>query len=80
MEKDRTEEKRSNSPESESNNGANRPQTGQQNSTPQEGDYRNVETAVNNKEYFGDEYEIEQEDELTMEEPKTEKAGKTGKS
>ena len=55
----------------QTDSGAQRPQREGQ----QEGDYRNVETSVNNPDYFGDDYESQQEDELTMEEPKTEKAG-----
>jgi len=45
-----------------------------------EGSYKNVETSVNSPESFGDDYESQAEDELTEEEPKTEKDGRTGKS
>ena len=77
----RKEEQRGNSPESESNSGANRPQTGQQNQTPpQEGDYRNAEAGVNSTEGSGDDFQTQQEDDPTMEEQGTEKDGATGKS
>ena len=39
---------------------------------PKEGEYRNVETSVNNPSYFGDEYEAEQENEISREEARTE--------
>jgi hypothetical protein len=42
--------------------------------------YKNIETSVNNPAYFDDDYESRAEDELTEEEPKTEKDGRTGKS
>lgn len=35
---------------------------------PQEGDYRNVETSVNNPSYFDDDYEAKQEDEISKDE------------
>ena len=44
-----------------------------QNQGAREGEYKNVETSVNNPSYFNDDYESQQEDELTEEEPKTEK-------
>jgi hypothetical protein len=44
-----------------------------------EGDYENVETSVNNPSYFNDDYESQQEDEITEEEPKTEKEQREGK-
>ena len=45
-----------------------------------EGSFRNVETSVNSRESFGDDYESQQEDEISREEAKTEKEGRTGKS
>jgi len=44
-----------------------------------EGDYKNVETSVDNPSSFDDRYESKQEDEITMEEPKTEKEGRVRK-
>lgn len=38
-----------------------------------EGDYKNIETSVNNPDYFDDSYESQAEDEITEEEPRTEK-------
>jgi hypothetical protein len=50
-----------------------------QNQGAREGDYKNIETSVNNPSYFDDSYESEQEDEISMEEPKTEDEGRVGK-
>jgi hypothetical protein len=44
-----------------------------------EGNYKNVETSVNNPSSFDDSYESEAEDEITREEPKTEKEQRAGK-
>ena len=44
-----------------------------------ERDYKNIETSVNNPEYFDDSYESQQEDEISSEEPKTEDEGRVGK-
>lgn len=52
----------------------------EENPGTQEGEYKNVETSVNNPSNFDDSYELEEEDEITMEEPKTEKDGSAGKS
>lgn len=41
--------------------------------------YKNVETKVNNREYFGDEYETGQDDEMTRDEAKTEKGNRPGR-
>lgn len=51
----------------------------QQNQGAQQGEYKNVETSVNNPSYFDDSYESKAEDEITDEEPKTENEGRTGK-
>jgi hypothetical protein len=45
-----------------------------------EGSYRNVETSVNNKDYFDDEEEVRQEDRIAEDEAKSEKKERTGKS
>lgn len=45
-----------------------------------EGEYKNVETSVNNPSNFDDSYESEKEDEITIEEPKTERDGSVEKS
>jgi len=44
-----------------------------------EGDYKNAETSVNNPSSFDDSYESKSEDEITREEPKTEKEQRAGK-
>ena len=76
MTNERSTEQAPNTPDA----GNSRSQSSEEQKTPQEGDYRNIETPVNNAASFGDDYESQQEDELTMEEPKTEKEGRTGKS
>ena len=58
----------------------NRKTYNEENPGAKEGEYKNVETSVNNPSYFDDSYESEQEDEITMEEPKTENDGSVGKS
>ena len=45
-----------------------------------EGSFRNVETSVNSRENFGDDYESQQADEMSREEAKTENEGRKGKS
>ena len=50
-----------------------------QNQGAREGDYKNIETSVNNPSYFDDSYESQQEDAITEEEPKTEKEQQEGK-
>jgi hypothetical protein len=45
-----------------------------------EGSFRDAETRNDSKESFTDERETRMEDELTEEEPKSEKSGRTGKS
>jgi hypothetical protein len=52
----------------------------QQEQTNHEGDFRNVETSVNSKKYFDDDFESQQEDQMSTEEADTEKEGRTGKS
>jgi len=47
---------------------------------PKEGDFRNVETGVNNPGQFDDNFETEQEDQISEEEARTEDEGRTGKS
>lgn len=46
---------------------------GHQKQKPQEGDYRNVETSVNNPSYFDDDYETKQEDKILRDEVKSAK-------
>lgn len=60
---------------SEGGSEANTPQRegGQQKQKPQEGDYRNVETSVNNPSYFDDDYETKQEDKISRDEVKSAK-------
>ena len=52
----------------------------EQNEGAAEGSYRNVETSVNNPDYYDDEKVTRMEDELTEEEPRTEKEGRTDRS
>ena len=49
---------------SEGGSPAGSPQDNLQNRQLQEGDYRNVETSVNNPSYFDDDYEVRQENEI----------------
>ena len=44
----------------------------EQKQEPREGEYRNVETSVNNRSYFNDDYEVSQEEEISSEEANTE--------
>jgi len=46
---------------------------------PNEGDYRNVETSVNNPDSFGDDYEADQEEEFTEEQVRDDNEGRDGK-
>lgn len=43
----------------------------------QEGQYKNIEQSVNNKETFNDDYEVGQEDEMSQQEMKTEDENNT---
>lgn len=52
----------------------------QENTGAQQGNYKNIETAVNNPSYFDDDYEVEQENKITEHEHKTEDEGRVGKS
>lgn len=52
----------------------------EENPGAKEGEYKNVETSVNNPSNLDDSYESEKEDEITMEEPKTERDGSVEKS
>jgi len=51
----------------------------QQKQGAQEGEYRNIETAVNNPSYFDDDYAVEQGNEILREEARTEKADRPDK-
>lgn len=68
------------SPEAGNEGQSSQPETDRRQNTPQEGEYRNVETGADSREDFGDDYEAEQENEIGREEAKTEKEGRTGKS
>jgi len=73
------EDKKGSTPDpSQSNNSPE--QSGTVEESQQEGSFRNVETGVSNMEYFNDDFESQQEDEITKEEADTEKEGRTGKS
>jgi len=53
-------------------NNSDKSREGKQNGGAQEGEYKNIETSVNNRSYFGDDYEVEQEDEMSRNEANTE--------
>lgn len=55
---------------SEGGNSANAPQDPDrdQSRLPREGDYRNVETSVNDPSYYDDDYEVRQENEIQRDE------------
>jgi hypothetical protein len=78
MSKDLSQEKRGAELNPSENNDRQEKPT-EQNSGAQEGSYRNVETSVNKPEDFDDDYEVAQEDDLTMEEPETEDDGRNDK-
>jgi hypothetical protein len=80
MSKDLSQEKRGAPLESESGRTNQQQPSGKEGNGAREGEYKNIETSVNNKEHFNDDYESSAEDELTREEPRTEKEGQTGKS
>lgn len=44
----------------------------------QDSQYKNVETSVNNKDYFNDDYEVKQEDDMMTEEAKREQEDQQG--
>jgi hypothetical protein len=50
----------------------NNPQVNQDQQQPKEGEYKNIETSVNNRSYFGDDYEVEQEAQIGQNEADTE--------
>ena len=54
-------------------------QKDQQGQGAREGDYKNVETSVNNPSYFNDEKVDQMENDLAEEEPRTEDNARTGK-
>jgi len=63
--------------EDRSNNGTN-----QQQSQKGRGDeqYKNIQTKVGNREYYGEDYAVEQEEEMGREEAKTENENRPGRS
>lgn len=63
--------------EDHSNNGTNQEQSPKGRGDEQ---YKNIETKVNNREYFGDDYESGQDDEMSSNEAKTEKENRPGRS
>ena len=52
----------------------------QRNTEPKEGEYRNIETSVNNPSYFDDEYEAQQDNQIVEDESKREKEGRIERS
>jgi hypothetical protein len=77
MPKDLEQGKTGNTPDPSEN--ANRTSRNEQNQDPGEGSYRNIETSVNNKEYFDEEYETEQDNKISEDEMKEERYGGTSK-
>ena len=61
------------------NEAPDQPENDRKESVPREGEYRNVETGTTNPEQFNDEYESRREDQLSEEEARREKEGKTSK-
>jgi hypothetical protein len=57
---------------SEQGSPSSKPQQSQKRKEPKEGEYRNIETPVNNTSYFGDDFEVRQEEEIAREEVKSE--------
>jgi hypothetical protein len=51
----------------------------QQNQQTGDGNYKNIETSVNNRNYFDDDYEVGEEDRISSEEAKTEKEPRVGR-
>ena len=41
--------------------------------------YKNIETKVNNRDYFGDDYEVQEEGKMSREEAKTENENRPGR-
>lgn len=70
------EENKRNKQENEQSTSINKDQRGRVG----QGDYKNIETAVNNPSYFDDDYAAKQEDEITEQEHKTQKEGRVGRS
>jgi hypothetical protein len=52
----------------------------QQNREAKQGNYKNIETSVNNPSSFDDDYAAKEEDKITEREHKTEKEGRVGRS
>lgn len=52
----------------------------QQNQNAQQGQYKNIETSVNDPSSFDDSYESKKEDKISEDEAKTEREGRVGKS
>ena len=44
-----------------------------------DGNYKNIETSVNNRQAFGDDYEVEQEDQMSQGEAESERNERIGK-
>lgn len=67
---------------SEGGAGSGNPQTppSHRNTEPKEGDYRNIETSVNNPSYFDDDYEVEQENKIAEDEAKREREDRIKRS
>ena len=67
---------------SEGGSGSGNPQTppAQRSTEPKEGEYRNIETSVNNPSYFDDDYEVEQDNKIAEDESKSEKEDRIKRS
>lgn len=77
---DKTRNQPGSSDPSESNFSGGAPRKSEEEKDMKEGSFRDAETRNDSKESYTDERETQMEDELTEEEPKTEKSGRTGKS
>jgi hypothetical protein len=78
--KDKPRNQAGSSDPSESNYSGSAPRKRTEEEEMKEGSFRDAETRNDSKESYTDERETRMEDELTEEEPKTEKSGRTGKS
>ena len=52
---------------------------GNQDQRAGDGNYKNIETSVNNRQAFGDDYEVEQEDQMSQGEAESERNERIGK-
>lgn len=66
---------------SENSTGSNKPMNPmEKRQTPNEGEFRNVQNATGDRDAYGDDFEVEQENEMTEREAQTEKANRPGRN